>query len=429
MAVDFKGNLYKTAVKFPFGTHQAACARSAPAPPRRRLPRSRSTQPANRNPDSWHAPSSPLARSTRCCPSRSTSTWSSRTRRWSRPAPRSASSIAGLEKLVEKKDYMEFVYVAERICGICSFIHGQTYCQAIEAIMNVPVPPRALYLRTIWGELSRLHSHLLWLGLMADAVGFESLFMHSWRVREKVLEHHRGHHRRPRHLRLLQDRRRAARHRRRRTQAQCCVELDDDRAATCARSPRCSSTTAPSRTGSAAWACCPRQEAYDLGCVGPMLRASGVAQDMRQLGLCGFQRHSTSSPSRAPKAIPTPAARCAARSCSSPSKSSARRIAKMPEGEIAVKVTGNPNGEFIARTEQPRGEVVYYVKANGTKNLQRFRVRTPTFANLPGAAEAAAGLRAGRRARAGADDRPLHQLHRKVIWPTSKCPGWPSSGP
>ena len=93
----------------------------------------------------------------------------------------------GLEKLVEKKDYVEFVYIAERICGICSFIHGQTYCQAIEDIMNIPVPPRALYLRTIWGELSRIHSHLLWLGLMADAVGFESLFMHSWRVREKVL--------------------------------------------------------------------------------------------------------------------------------------------------------------------------------------------------------------------------------------------------
>jgi len=46
----------------------------------------------------------------------------------------------GLEKLVEKKDYVEFVYIAERICGICSFIHGQTYCQAVEAIMNVAVP-------------------------------------------------------------------------------------------------------------------------------------------------------------------------------------------------------------------------------------------------------------------------------------------------
>ena len=44
---------------------------------------------------------------------------------------------------------------------------------------------------------------------------------------------------------------------------------------------------------------------------------------------------------------------------------------------------GLPNGEVFTRLEQPRGEVVYYVKANGTKNLQRFRVRTPTFANLP----------------------------------------------
>ena len=60
-----------------------------------------------------------------------------------------------------------------------------------------------------------------------------------------------------------------------------------------------------------------------------------------------------------------------------------RAIDKMPESEIAVKVTGNPNGEYMARTEQPRGEVVYHVQANGTKNLQRFRVRTPTFANLP----------------------------------------------
>ena len=58
-------------------------------------------------------------------------------------------------------------------------------------------------------------------------------------------------------------------------------------------------------------------------------------------------------------------------------------LEKIPPGEIAVKVTGNPKGEVIMRTEQPRGEVVYCLKANGAKNLRRFRVRTPTFANLP----------------------------------------------
>ena len=54
----------------------------------------------------------------------------------------------------------------------------------------------------------------------------------------------------------------------------------------------------------------------------------------------------------------------------------------MPESELSVKVTGNPNGEYFSRVEQPRGEAIYYVRGNGTKFLDRFRVRTPTFANL-----------------------------------------------
>ena len=94
----------------------------------------------------------------------------------------------GLEKLVEKREFSEYLYVAERICGICSFIHASTYVQAIEAVMGIEVPERALYLRTIWSEYSRMHSHLLWLGLFADSLGFENLFMQSWRLREHILD-------------------------------------------------------------------------------------------------------------------------------------------------------------------------------------------------------------------------------------------------
>ena len=94
----------------------------------------------------------------------------------------------GLEKLVESKDYKEYVYIAERVCGICSFGHGMGYCQCLEKIMDVQIPPRAAYLRTIWMEMSRVHSHLLWLGLLADALGFESLFMQCWKLREKILD-------------------------------------------------------------------------------------------------------------------------------------------------------------------------------------------------------------------------------------------------
>jgi ech hydrogenase subunit E len=102
--------------------------------------------------------------------------------------PRIGYIHRGLEKLVEKKDFQQYTYVAERICGICSFMHGMSYCMAIEEIMEVKVPERAEFLRTIWAELSRLHSHLLWLGLLADAFGFESLFMQSWKMREQILD-------------------------------------------------------------------------------------------------------------------------------------------------------------------------------------------------------------------------------------------------
>ena len=94
----------------------------------------------------------------------------------------------GLEKLVEKRDFKQYCYIAERICGICSCGHGLGYCMAVEEVMGIEVPERANYLRAIWVEMSRIHSHLLWLGLLADALGFESLFMESWRLREKILD-------------------------------------------------------------------------------------------------------------------------------------------------------------------------------------------------------------------------------------------------
>jgi ech hydrogenase subunit E len=286
----------------------------------------------------------------------------------------------GLEKLVEKKDFNEFVYVAERICGICSFIHGQTYCQGIEAIMGIPVPPRALYLRTVWGELSRIHSHLLWLGLLADGMGFESLFMHSWRVRERVLNIIEattggrvifgtckvGGVRRDMEAEAIQNALSELETIEREMREIVEVFLNDNSVKKRLRGVGTLS----------------RQQAYDLGCVGPVLRASGVAQDLRQQGYAAYGEL---------KMVPITRtegdsfARCAVR-CDELFQSVSlirQALEKIPPGEIAVKVTGNPKGEVIMRTEQPRGEVVYCLKATGAKNLQRFRVRTPTFANLP----------------------------------------------
>ena len=286
----------------------------------------------------------------------------------------------GLEKLVEKKDFIDFVYVAERICGICSFIHGMTYCQAVERIMNIQVPERALYLRTIWSELSRIHSHLLWLGLIADAFGFESLFMHSWRLRETVLDMIEettggrvifgsakvGGVRKDISKEKISEIVAKLRILEKEMHEITDVFLND-------------SSVKHRLVGVGVLS---KQEAYDLGAVGPMLRASGWNTDMRKLGYASFSKLQWEP---IVEEAGDSYARCKVRirelyqsvdmidQCS-------RLIA---EGPIDIKVTGMPSGEYFERTEQPRGEVVYYIKANGTKFLDRLRVRTPTFSNIP----------------------------------------------
>ena len=69
--------------------------------------------------------------------------------------PRIGFIHRGLEKLVEKRDYTQFVYVTERICGICSFGHSLGYSQCIEQLMGIEVTSRAEYLRVIFHELSQ----------------------------------------------------------------------------------------------------------------------------------------------------------------------------------------------------------------------------------------------------------------------------------
>lgn len=94
----------------------------------------------------------------------------------------------GIEKLAESAmNYQQIPFLAERICGICGFVHSCAYCQAVEKAANIEIPLRAKFIRSMFLELERLHSHLLWVGLAAHIVGFDTLFMQAWRIREPVM--------------------------------------------------------------------------------------------------------------------------------------------------------------------------------------------------------------------------------------------------
>jgi len=294
----------------------------------------------------------------------------------------------GLELLCRKKPYQDMVYVAERICGICSFIHGLGYSQGIEKIMEIPVPPRAHFLRVFWSELSRIHSHLLWLGLAADAAGFESLFHHCWRVREKILdmiEETSGG-------RVIFGVCKVGGVRRdvdNDTLRRLLASLKDIEAGynEIARVFRDDYTVRHRFSGVGLLS---GEDAHRLGAVGPTARGSGLVQDQRKLG---YAVYSDLDFEPVTESAGDSYARCMVRvrevnACFDIIR---QAVEKIPDGPVDVKVKGFPDGEFFSRLEQPRGEVVYYLKGNGTKFLDRFRVRTPTFANIPALVHMLAG--------------------------------------
>ena len=297
----------------------------------------------------------------------------------------------GLERLVQTRDYNQFIYVAERICGICAFGHSMGYAETVERLMGVEIPKRAEYLRVIWHELSRIHSHILWLGLAADAFGHEALFMHCWRLRERVLDLFEkttggrvifsvvkvGGVQRDIDASMLNE------------FAHVLDGIRDEYAQIC--KAFLEDPSVYNRTSGVG--VIPTDQALDLSMVGPFARASNVAYDVRSLGngaygdLDDFQ--------------PILSSNC---DCYARMEVRAAEVlqsidmikelsAKIPAGDIAVPVKGNPaiGAEACNVVEQPRGECYYFAKGNGTKYLDRMRMRTPTSQNLAGMAVALKG--------------------------------------
>jgi len=94
----------------------------------------------------------------------------------------------GIEFMGMQRNPIQIIYLAERICGICSASHPFAFCKAVENAAGIEVPERGQYIRVIIAELERIHSHILWAGVAAHELGFDSVLYISWRAREEVLD-------------------------------------------------------------------------------------------------------------------------------------------------------------------------------------------------------------------------------------------------
>jgi NADH-quinone oxidoreductase subunit D len=93
----------------------------------------------------------------------------------------------GIEKTCEAKFYQQVVPLTDRIDYLCPMTNNLAYCLAVEKLLGLEIPERAQYLRVLFNELTRIQSHLVWLGTHAMDIGALTVFLYCFREREQLL--------------------------------------------------------------------------------------------------------------------------------------------------------------------------------------------------------------------------------------------------
>jgi Ni,Fe-hydrogenase III large subunit/Ni,Fe-hydrogenase III component G len=289
----------------------------------------------------------------------------------------------GIEKLGDSVlTYGQIPYLAERICGICGFIHSTCYCQAVEKAAGIEVPRRGRYLRTIMLELERIHSHLLWLGIAGHILGFDAVLMQAWRIREPVMwlcEAISGN-RKTYGMNTVGGLRRdlSAEMKPRILETLASVEKESR----AVHEAILGDTTLIARTRDVG----PLSEeaARSLGVVGPPARASGLRIDARIDH--PYAAYDEIVPRLCVETGGDTWSRVLVRvgELLESVRLVREALAALPEGPILADVGEEiPKDRMaISVVEAPRGEAVHYVLTGGDNRPYRWRVRAPSYPNL-----------------------------------------------
>jgi Ni,Fe-hydrogenase III large subunit len=287
----------------------------------------------------------------------------------------------GIERLCQERNYVQNIHLLERVCGICSHAHTTAYCQAVEALLGLDVPPKGLYLRTLLSELERIHSHLLWLGVLAENIGFSTIFMYAWRERETaldVMEELSGG--RVTHavnviggvrieieepqFHSYVSRLYALEH-----EVERFLHLVENERSLRARTQGVGHLSA--------------EQVRRYCAVGPVARASGVDVDLRRdAPYAAYDRvHMNVVTGEAGDVWARTRLRIletieSLRLCR-------QLLVALPEGPTSVRAPRRvPPGEVVSRVEAPRGELIYYVRSDGSDRPARVKIRTPSLTSL-----------------------------------------------
>jgi NADH-quinone oxidoreductase subunit D len=289
----------------------------------------------------------------------------------------------GVEKIGENRSYHGFAPYVDRTDYVAAISNGLGYCLAVEKLLDVEAPPRAQVIRVILTELTRISSHLIWLGTHCLDIGATTPLFYTFRERELIMdifEKYCGARLTTHAFRI----------------GGLLYDLYDGFAEECRRF--CD------------WLP-PRLEEYDrlltgnrilvkrmknvgvltpedckaYGVTGPMLRASGVKWDLRKAQpYSGYEHYDFEIPIGL-NGDTYDRYLVRMEEMRQSNRIIRQALERIPDGPLVAKipkVLKPPVGEVYVSVEAPKGELGYFIVSDGSKQPYRVRIRPPAFVNL-----------------------------------------------
>jgi len=314
----------------------------------------------------------------------------------------------GIEKEFEQKFYQQAVTLTDRIDYLCPLTNNLCYCLAVEKLLGIEIPPAAQWMRVMLNELTRINSHLIWLGTHSLDLGAMTVFLYCFREREDVLrifEMFSGQRMMTSYFRIGG----LALEPPRGWQQAVSQFIDafpsrvDEYEDLLTKNP-----IWMRRTKGVGYA--PLEDLLDYGVTGPMIRAAGLAWDIRKSEpYSSYEKFDFDVPTRtesdvyARYQVRVEEMRQSARIVkqalagmpSGPFKADAPKVV-LPDREkmktqmealiyhfkLVTEGFRVPPGEVYQVVESPRGEMGYYVVSDGTSKPYRVFIHGPSFGNL-----------------------------------------------
>jgi NADH-quinone oxidoreductase subunit D len=314
----------------------------------------------------------------------------------------------GIEKEFEVKPYQHSVTLTDRVDYLAPLSNNLCYCLAVEKLLALEIPPQAQWMRVMLTELTRLNSHLVWLGTHAIDIGAMSVFLYCFREREEILrifEMFSGQRMMTSYFRiggLALEPPRGWQQRVKKFVDMFPSRVDEYENLLTNNPIWIGRTQGIGRF--------PLEDMLDLGVTGPMLRAAGLKLDVRKTEpYTSYEKFDFEVPTRTENDVygrylvrieemrqSTRIIRQAMEGMPpGPWKADSPHVV-LPDREkmktqmealiyhfkIVTEGFRVPEGEVFQAIESPRGELGYYVVSDGTKMAYRVHMRTPSFANL-----------------------------------------------